>query len=397
MKKLQTKRFIIVGPSGVGKSTLIKMILQIFINMRLAVSCTTRALRKSESDGVHYFKWSWFRFTLYRLFGKFAETDHHHGKWYGTLHSQASIGTTSTIFDVDVNGALNLQKLFPDAVTIFIHPPKNDPEELRNRLEQRAAKGDGDYSEIDKRVKRYEYEKTKADFFKYQLTNDNLFTCFAQFAFIIYKELGGTVIAIDGTAGCGKGTHAKNLASEFGGIHLDSGLLYRAVARYCQLVCGIMPGSESMQKVLDDAIRNYQEVQVDELLLRAPEVNAIVASWSCLQPVRDAVFMLQMKIAYGTNGTIVVAEGRDMTTHIFRWAQYRFFIDCPIEMRAERRAAQYGQTKEDTFMALTKRDQDDMGRALHPLYYDEADGVIKIMSDSPKEETFSKLKQRILI
>jgi guanylate kinase len=220
MKKLTTKRFIIVGPSGVGKSTLIKMILQIFINIRVAISCTTRALRKSEVHGVHYFKWSWIRFMLYRLFGKFAEVDHHHGKWYGTLNSQASIDSTSIIFDVDVNGALNLQKLFPDAVTIFIHPPQRDPEELRKRLEKRAAEGDGNYSEIDKRVKRYEYEKTKAGLFKYQLTNDDLFACFAQLAFIIYKELGGTVIAIDGTAGCGKGTHAKNLANEFNGVHL---------------------------------------------------------------------------------------------------------------------------------------------------------------------------------
>jgi cytidylate kinase len=136
-----------------------------------------------------------------------------------------------------------------------------------------------------------------------------------------------------------------------------------------------MPGGENMQKVLDDSIRNYQEVQVDESLLRGPDVNAIVASWSCLQPVRDAVFMLQMKIAYGTSSVIVVAEGRDMTTHVFKWAQRKFFIDCPIEIRAERRSLQYGQPKQVTMEALIKRDKDDMGRTLHPLYYDEA-GVL---------------------
>lgn len=390
LKQLQRRRVALVGPSGVGKSALIELLIQIMWEVRLAVSCTTRDLRLGEIEGVHYRKLAPEEFQQKIKENFFAETDPHHGGSYGTPWSETSLEKGTVFFDVDVHGARRLKEIFSDLVMIFIHPPNADA--LKERLENRVRRGKGTWEEIPDRLARYDYEKGFADDFDYQLVNDDLHTCLAELAMIIFKEQGGTVIAIDGTSGCGKTTLACKLAEDLGGGYVDSGLFYRLVAYTLGIQRGITPDVENLKEYLDNLVAEFEQLLVDELILRSPDVDAIVASWACVKEVRTAVFLLELKAVYGAGKAIMVPQGRDMTTHLCPGTKFKFFVDCPVEIRAARRSKENGKSIEENIRALQARDHADMTRPIQSLFHDKENGVILILNEPPLSEVLNQMR-----
>jgi len=135
-----SKLFVISGPSGAGKGTLVARVRDRRSNLGLTVSATTRAPREGERDGVSYYFLTRDEFDRRVAAGEFVEWAEVHGNCYGTLVSEVESklkSGASLILEIDVQGALQVKKRFPDAVLIFIKPPSLDT--LRQRLEGRGS------------------------------------------------------------------------------------------------------------------------------------------------------------------------------------------------------------------------------------------------------------------
>lgn len=172
---MEGKIIVISAPSGCGKSTIIHRLFDGGdLNMRFSVSATNRKPREGEENGVHYHFLSTDEFRDAVAEGKFIEWEEvYPGRYYGTLRSEidnAIARGENVILDIDVNGGVNVKKLYGDrATTLFIQPPS--VEELRRRLEGRGT----DAPEvIDERVARAEYEIAQAPQFDYTVVNDDL-------------------------------------------------------------------------------------------------------------------------------------------------------------------------------------------------------------------------------
>jgi guanylate kinase len=124
-QKLKKIKVAIIGPSGVGKGTQIAKHMEFFPTgtFHLSVSCTTRKKRDTETDGKDYYFISEENFQKKIELGVFAEWSKHHDCYYGTLKSECDTTHHSVIFDVEVDGAIALKKIYPDLVTIFLQPP----------------------------------------------------------------------------------------------------------------------------------------------------------------------------------------------------------------------------------------------------------------------------------
>lgn len=184
------KLIIFSAPSGSGKTTIVKRMLELFPQLEFSISATSRAPRGVERNGVDY------HFLTPEEFSKAVEADEfveweevYKGTCYGTLKSELeriwSKGNV-IVFDVDVMGGLNLKRIFGDrACSIFVMPPSI--EELRRRLEGRGT----DTAEvIEKRVAKAEFELDKAGGFDCRVVNDDLETAVAETADIIRKFIG---------------------------------------------------------------------------------------------------------------------------------------------------------------------------------------------------------------
>jgi guanylate kinase len=169
------KLIIFSAPSGSGKSTIINWLMQ-HPELRLAfsVSCTSRAPRGTEQDGVEYFFISADEFRQRIANDEFVEYEEvYEGRFYGTLKSQVERQLETgqnVVFDVDVNGGLRIKEFYGErALSVFIQPPSI--EELRRRLEGRGT----DAPEvIDQRIARAEYELSQASRFDRIVVNDQL-------------------------------------------------------------------------------------------------------------------------------------------------------------------------------------------------------------------------------
>ena len=173
------------GPSGVGKGTIVKTILQRRDDVVESVSCTTRAPREGEIHGKHYFFLSHEEFQRRIAEDDFLEYDEHFGNYYGTPKSfvAETLKTKSVIMEIDVVGSLNAKKHFPNTVLVMVVPPSVD--ELKSRLKGRQTETD---EEIEGRLARMEYELSHKDVYDYILVNDDLEKAIQEMKDLLDKE-----------------------------------------------------------------------------------------------------------------------------------------------------------------------------------------------------------------
>jgi guanylate kinase len=177
--------FVVSGPSGVGKTTLIKRFLMKDKQATFSVSYTTRPPRRGEVHGRDYYFISEDKFKEMIKAGEFLEWENVHGHLYGTPKREVKMLLDSgrdVILDLDVNGAISVKKAFPDALTIFIMPPSID--ELIKRLSIRGEE------EIALRIKRAREEIEKGMDFDYTIVNENLKKSLEELKRIILSERG---------------------------------------------------------------------------------------------------------------------------------------------------------------------------------------------------------------
>ncbi len=178
---------VISAPSGAGKTTLSSMLLKEFPQLQRSVSTTTRTRRPNEIEGTHYHFVDDATFQKKINQNLFAEWAQVHGKRYGTtraiVNSLLAQGK-NPVFDIDVQGAMNLKALYGDRILlIFIHPPSI--EALRDRLIQR--KEDSTES-IENRLNNAYSEIQWSQKYDYQIINDNLQRAFQELKTIIQHE-----------------------------------------------------------------------------------------------------------------------------------------------------------------------------------------------------------------
>ena len=166
------KLFVISGSSGVGKGTVIKEFLRRNPEFKLSVSCTTRAPREGEEHGKNYFFLTKEDFQACIERGEFLEWAEFSGNMYGTqrpyIEEKLAQGKR-LILEIDTKGALNVKKIMPEAVLIFILPPSF--EELEARLRGRHTETE---EAIQKRLASTKLELENSKHFDYEIINDNI-------------------------------------------------------------------------------------------------------------------------------------------------------------------------------------------------------------------------------
>ena len=179
------KLLIFSAPSGSGKTTIVRRLLEQFSNLEFSISATSRAPRGAEKNGVDYYFLTAEEFAEAVAANKFVEWEEvYKGTCYGTLRSEMeriwSKGNV-ILFDVEVMGGIRLEEICgEDAMSIFVMPPSI--EELRRRLEGRGT----DAPEvIEKRIAKASFELTKAPEFDRQVINDDLEVAVSQVAEIV--------------------------------------------------------------------------------------------------------------------------------------------------------------------------------------------------------------------
>ena len=168
MKKL----FVISGSSGVGKGTVIKAFLAKHPDFQLSISCTTRKKREGEVDGKNYFFLSTDEFQNCVQNDEFLEWAEFSGNFYGTKRDfveKCLQNETNLILEIDTKGALNVKKLMPEAVLIFIAPPSF--EELEARLRGRHTETE---EAIQKRLASIKLEIENSKYFDFKVINDTV-------------------------------------------------------------------------------------------------------------------------------------------------------------------------------------------------------------------------------
>lgn len=194
-------------------------------------------------------------------------------------------------------------------------------------------------------------------------------------------------IAIDGPAGSGKSTAAKNLAEALGIEYIDTGAMYRAVA-YKAIESGTALDDDDAVK---DMLKNteidffggnvYLDGEDVSGKIRQPEISKAASTVSQLAACRSRLAELQRQIASSKS---IVMDGRDIGTNVLPNADYKFYVTASPEKRAERRLAELKEkgsefTFEEVLKDINDRDSKDMNRALNPLK--KADDATEIITD----------------
>lgn len=162
--------FVVAAPSGTGKSSLVKALMEVDAGVAPSVSHTTRAPRGQEKDGREYFFVSNDDFDAMVARGDFLEWALVHGNRYGTSRRaiEHRIGSGGdVVLEIDWQGALQIKKLFPDAILVFVLPPSLD--ELRARLERR---GEDAPDVIELRLRNASEELVQAENFDFVIINE---------------------------------------------------------------------------------------------------------------------------------------------------------------------------------------------------------------------------------
>jgi len=164
-----TPILVITGPSGVGKGTLIKGLLERDQGLELAVSATTRAPREGEVNGVDYHFLSDADFDRRVAAGEFIEHAEYAGNRYGTLRTELNRPARAIVLEIDVQGARQVRESLPEATLVFIAPPSF--EDLQRRL---AARASDDPEQIERRLAAARDEIAAAGEFDHRVVNEDL-------------------------------------------------------------------------------------------------------------------------------------------------------------------------------------------------------------------------------
>jgi guanylate kinase len=170
----QGKLIVVTAPSGAGKTTIVHHLLDTFDNLAFSVSATTRSQRANEQEGIDYYYINVQKFKELIAQDAFLEWQEvYENQFYGTLKSEIErlwAEGKQVVFDIDVKGAVNVKKAFPEqTLTIFIKPPS--PDVLLERLKKRKSES---AESLQKRIAKASFELTFEDKFDKVLVNDNL-------------------------------------------------------------------------------------------------------------------------------------------------------------------------------------------------------------------------------
>ena len=179
------KLFVISGASGVGKSTVLKKVMDSRKDLRFSVSATTRAMRPGEVEGVHYHFVSKDTFEAMIADGAFVEYDAHAANYYGTPKHQLEekLAQGNVILDIEPNGARQVRETRPDAILIFILPPSAEILEQRLR-----GRGDTSEEQIALRLDRAKWEMEQKSWYDHTVINDDVDNCAEKILRIIASE-----------------------------------------------------------------------------------------------------------------------------------------------------------------------------------------------------------------
>lgn len=177
---------ILSSPSGGGKTSIAKALLARRQDIGYSVSCTTRAPRAGEANGKDYYFLTELEFIARRAKGDFAESAQVHGLWYGTLRSEVEkvLGSGKhVILDIDVQGAAQFRRAFPQAVLVFVLPPSG--ESLLERLRERGTEN---AAQLTRRLQSAIAELKAVPEYQYVVINDELERAVQRVAGIIDAE-----------------------------------------------------------------------------------------------------------------------------------------------------------------------------------------------------------------
>jgi guanylate kinase len=179
--------FVITGPSGVGKGTLIRGLMERVPQLALSVSATTRSARPGERDGIDYHFLTHDEFERRVQSESFVEHADYAGRRYGTLRSELDERVRAgipVVLEIEVQGARQVRAAMPQAVQVFIAPPSLAA--LRTRL---VGRGTDDPEEVERRLRVAEHELQAQPEFAHVVVNDRLDEALEQLALIVAREL----------------------------------------------------------------------------------------------------------------------------------------------------------------------------------------------------------------
>lgn len=179
--------FVVSGPSGSGKTTLLHAALTAVPGLEFSVSATTRAPRAGERDGVDYHFVTREAFAELLRTGALLEHAEVYGNYYGTPRAPVDAALAegrSIVLDIDVQGAAQVRRAHPEAVSVFVLPPNLAAIEARLR-----ARGLDDAAIVARRVREADEQLAEADTYDYLVMNDDLASAHAQFQAVLVAEL----------------------------------------------------------------------------------------------------------------------------------------------------------------------------------------------------------------
>ena len=183
------------------------------------------------------------------------------------------------------------------------------------------------------------------------------------------------IIAIDGSAGSGKGTLAKNLSKKLNLKHLDTGVLFRIIASQA-IDLGIDDKDERLKELSKKlTIENVEKIKVTEKeKLKSEKISQRSSEIATKAAIRNELIIFQRKYANYDKSTYngIILDGRDIGTVVFPNADFKFFLDADIEIRAKRRTQElihlnYKVIYQDILSELKLRDERDINRSVGPL------------------------------
>jgi guanylate kinase len=183
-----SKVFVITGPSGVGKGTLIRGLLERVPDLELSVSATTRAPRPGEQDGADYHFLTPEQFDAHVSAGDFLEHATYSGNRYGTLRSEVErrlAAGVPVVLEIEVQGARQVREAMPEAVAVFVAPPSL--EALRARL---VGRGTDSPEQVEERLRTAKRELEAQGEYGYVVVNDRLEQAVDELAQIVRAALG---------------------------------------------------------------------------------------------------------------------------------------------------------------------------------------------------------------